>query len=125
MDTRTISIGRREFTLEAVLALLSGVVITVTGCGRDSGTPTSPSNSPSPSGGDKVGSISDNHGHTAVITSAQLSAGNGITLHVMGSATHDHTVELSGAQIASIAAGQVVSKSSSTDVGHDHTVRFN
>jgi len=126
MDARTIMIGRREFTLEAVLALLSGVVITITGCGGgNSPTSPSPSPSPSPSSGDKTGQISNNHGHSAVITSAQVSAGNAVTLHIQGVATHDHTVELSGSQILSIAGGQVVSKSSSTDVGHDHTVTFN
>ena len=78
------AIGRRDFTLRAVLGLFSGGAITITGCGDDDGssddgstspppssspTPT-PSTNPSPSTGDVSGVISANHGHTAVITAA-------------------------------------------------------
>src|SRR5262245_45206608 len=84
-------LDRREFTVKSVLALLSGVVITITGCGSD--TPGSPS--PDPETGDAVGSISANHGHTAVITSAQLASPTSINLDIRGSASHSHTVALS------------------------------
>src|SRR5436190_17797237 len=90
-------LGRREFTLQAALAMLSGVVITITGCGSMEVSPTSPSPSlslspspsPSPSpgpSGDVVGSISANHGHSAVITRAALTAGNAVSLDIHGSA---------------------------------------
>ena len=113
-------IDRREFTLETALAVLSGVAITVTGCGGD--TETSPT---SPSSNDVSGTVSANHGHTAVITRAQVTAGNAISLHIRGTADHAHTVELTQSDIAAIAAGQRVSRTSSSDQAHTHTVTFN
>jgi len=114
-------LDRREFTVKSVLALLSGVVITVTGCG--SNTPGSPSPDPEP--GDAVGAISANHGHTAVITSAQLASPTSITLDIQGSASHSHSVSLSQTEVGQIANGARVSKVSSNAQGHSHTVTFN
>ena len=54
-----------------------------------------------------------------------LTAGGALSLDIRGTATHTHTVELSAADIASIAGNGRVSKSSSTTSGHDHTVTFN
>jgi hypothetical protein len=126
-------LSRREFTVASALAMLSGVAITISAACGGGSSPSSPSPNPTPTPaptptpttGDKVGSISDNHGHSAVITGAQLTAGGALALDIRGTATHTHTVELSAAEIASIAASQRVSKSSSTDSGHDHTVTFN
>jgi hypothetical protein len=125
------TVGRREFTVASALAMLSGVaiVISASGCGGDSpSTPTptptpTPNPTPTPSG-DKVGTISANHGHTAVLSMAQL-AGGGFGLDIRGEATHPHTVELATADLTAIAAGQRVSKESSTDSAHSHTVTFN
>jgi hypothetical protein len=118
------SLTRREFTLEAALAILAGVSITIGGCGSKSPTPTSPSPSPSPST-DRTGTISANHGHTATILAAQLTAANAISLDIRGQATHPHTVVIAQAEMAQIAANQRVSKDSTTDSGHSHTVTFN
>ncbi len=119
-DLKTLD--RREFTLAAALAILSGVAISVSSaCGGSSSSPTSPT----PTGGDKSGSISANHGHVAVITGAQLTAAGALSLNIQGTATHPHTVELSAGEIASIAANGRVSKDSSDNSGHSHTVTFN
>ena len=122
-------LDRREFTLAAAMAVLSGVAITVSGCGGGSSYSASPaaptSSTPTASGGDKTGSISANHGHSAMITSAQLSAGGGITLGIEGSAGHNHTVTLAASEISAIAGNQRVSKESSSEPGHSHTVTFN
>ncbi len=121
---KTIQIGRREFSEKALLALLSGVAVTVSACGGggDSGSPSAPS---SPAAGDESGTISGNHGHSAVISAAQLSAGAAVTLQIRGAASHPHSVDLSGAEVQSVAAGQRVGKSSSNEDGHTHTVTFN
>jgi hypothetical protein len=65
------------------------------------------------------------HGHSAVITGAQLTAGGALSLDIRGTATHTHTVELSGADLTAIAANTKVSMESSTDSAHSHTVTFN
>ena len=114
---------RREFTVESALAMLAGVAITVTGCDDDN-----PPAAPSPVATDKTGTVSTdaNHTHTgAVITAAQFTAGNAITLTLTGAATHTHTVALSQSELAQIAAGMRVQKTSSNDNAHTHTVTFN
>ena len=112
---------RREFTVQAILALLSGVSITTSACGDDG--PLAPS--PTPGGSNITGSISGNHGHAAVITGAQLGAGNRVTLDIRGTASHPHTIELTAGEVQQIAARQRVAKESSTDDSHRHTVTFN
>jgi hypothetical protein len=119
---------RREFSLEAALAVLSGVAITISGCGGSSSpaAPSNPTPAPTPAAsGDKEGAISSNHGHVAKITAAQLTAGNGFALDIQGTSTHTHTVTLSNADIQAIAGNQQVARLSSNDSGHDHTVTFN
>jgi C-terminal processing protease CtpA/Prc len=107
------------------MALFAGVAITVTACGGDSSSPVAPGGS-----SDEAGSVSANHGHTATVSSAQLTAGNSVTLDIRGSADHPHTVELTVAEVIQIRDQQRVSKNSSTDPSaafgtHLHTVTFN
>ena len=130
------AVDRRQFTLASAMAILSGVAITITdaACGGSSYSPSSPTPTPTPvpnptptpsAGGDKVGQVSNNHGHEAVITAAKLTAGAAISLDIRGTASHTHTVELSAAEITSIAANQRVAKESTTDASHSHNVTFN
>ncbi len=122
-------IGRREFSLHSALAILSGVAITVSGCASDSPTDPSPSPGPGPDPDpdpdDLEGTVSANHGHEAVITGAELTAGNMLSLDITGTADHPHTVELSEDEVMRIADGDTVAKVSSSDDGHTHTVTFN
>lgn len=113
------AVTRREFTLEAALAILAGCVIAVseTGCGgSDLG--------PSPTPTDVSGSVSANHGHSAVISAAQITAGGAITLDIHGSANHPHTVSLSQTDMAALKSRQPVTSTSSTDASHSHSVTF-
>jgi hypothetical protein len=117
---------RRAFTLASIFALLGGVTITVTGCGDSYSAP----GSPAPPPGGATGTVSVNHGHTATITSAQLNGTSAVTLQIRGTATHPHTVEVTAQELSQIAAGQRVSKTSSTDNSpdagvHSHVVTFN
>jgi hypothetical protein len=122
----TLRIGRREFTREAVIALLSAATITIVDCGGGDSSPSpSPSPSPTPTPGDVPGTISGNHGHTAVVTAAQITAANAVTLDIRGSADHPHSLALSAAEVGMIGNAQTVSKMSSSDDGHSHTVTFN
>ena len=111
---------RREFTVEWALAVLGAATITVSGCDDSTSTPTNPTQP-----GDVQGSVSANHGHIAVIRSAQLSSPTSITLDIRGNADHPHIVDLTATEVASISDRGRVSKTSSVDVGHSHTVTFN
>ena len=114
-------LNRREFTLETALAILGAATITITGCGDDDNdSPTGPSGS-----GAKTGTISENHGHTATITAAQISAGGVLSLDIRGQADHPHTVAVTAAEVTSIGTGTRVSKTSTTDNAHSHAVTFN
>ena len=120
---------RRDFTVKSALAILSGVPITLAACGDGNSSPsptmpTAPAPTP-PAASDVEGVVGTNHGHTAVITAAQLNAGNALTLDITGTSNHPHTVELSAAEIDQIAAGNRVQKTSSSDAGHTHSVTFN
>jgi hypothetical protein len=126
MKNEEIRLDRREFSLAAALAVLSGVSITISACGGGSSSPTTPTPTPTPSSGDKVGVISANHGHSgAVITAARLASPDVVDLDITGSAGHPHHVLLSAAQVTQIAANTRVTQTSTTDSGHSHDVTFN
>jgi len=135
------SVSRREFTEKSAMAILSGVVISITGCGDSSSSPSpTPAPTPAPasptgSSGDAVGVVSSNHGHVAIITQTELTAGNMLVLDIDGEAGHPHLVELSADDLAQIGNGVRVEKSASALVpsdllypdveGHSHNVTFN
>lgn len=115
-------LDRREFTVQTALALLAGVTITVSGCGGDTDnrSPTSPTGQQ-----DVAANIGTNHGHAATIRAAELTAGNEVSLDIRGQADHPHSVQLTSDEVRRIAQRQQVSKTSSTDNFHSHTVTFN
>ena len=112
-----VSLDRREFTLRSIVAMLGGAVITI-GCGEG---PTQPTYT------DKVGNVSNNHGHTVTITGAQMGAGGQVVLDIQGTSSHPHVVELTAADVVAIREGRQVSKAStpSPSGSHEHTVTFN
>ena len=121
-------VGRREFTLQSALALLATVVITVDGCGGSTSAP-SPTPAPAPApppaaAADVNGTISANHGHVAVVTSAQITAANAVSLNIQGNATHPHTVDLSQAELVSLRSRSTVTKDSTNVNNHIHTITF-
>ena len=125
--TDSIKWTRRDFTVSSVLALLSGVTLTITGCGDTSPdtpmtpTPTPPVATPM----DVTGTVGANHGHIAVVTAAELTSDTTVLLDITGDASHPHTVELTPTDLDQIAAGARITKTSSTDQSHAHTVTFN
>ena len=112
---------RREFTLAAMLAMLGGVSITISGCGKAS-SPAGPSAAPPVE--DKGGAIANNHGHVAVVTAGQLTAANTLALSIQGTSSHNHVLELSAAEVAQIRDGQTLVKECSR-TSHGHMVTFN
>ena len=112
-------ITRREFTVQSALAILSSVVITVSGCDDDS-TPTTPTP------GDIQGNVATNHPepHVVTVTGAQITAGTAVTLTLTGTSTHNHTVELTQSELVTLRNRQPVTKTSTTDNFHSHGVTF-
>jgi hypothetical protein len=137
----TREVTRRDFNAASLTALFVGMSVWVGACGSSgsssSASPAAPTSTPTtspasgsgttgtPTASDKAGTVGSNHGHAATVTGAQLLAGGGVTLHIQGSAGHDHTVDLTAGEVGQIASGTRVAKNSSTDSGHDHAVTFN
>ena len=111
---------RREFLKNAgAITTWLAVAVVVQGCSSDD-DPTAPAAGT----GDITGTVGTNHGHAVVITSAQLDAGNSVTLGLSGGG-HGHSVTLSAAQVSNVASGLQVQASSSSASGHSHGVTFN
>jgi hypothetical protein len=102
------------------MALLGGAAITISGCGTGSTSPTAIT----PPVTDKTGTIASNHGHSAVITAAQQSAGGAVDLDLRGTSGHTHMVSLTADDVANVRKGATLSKESSGN-SHTHTVTFN
>ena len=142
------SVTRREFTASSISALFVVMAVTMIGCGGSGGAsagtapspvPASAGSTPAPAPvGDNSGVIADNHGHVAVITSAQLTAGGGVALSIQGTAGHTHTVTLLADQVTQVAKAAKVSVASTvttamiddgyygtTPFTHSHAVVFN
>ena len=66
--------------------------------------------------------ISGNHGHTLTIDEADLNSMTDKTYNIMGTASHDHMVTFTAAQLASLKAGQSVVVNSTTTNAHMHAV---
>lgn len=114
---------RREFLRKAgLVATWAAIPIVVTGCGDDDGGPTGTDNGD----GNVPGSVSNSggHSHSVAITRAQIDAGDSVTLTLTGSG-HTHTVSLTANEVMNIGDGERVSKESSNDRSHSHTVTFN
>jgi hypothetical protein len=117
------SLTRREFTLEAALAVLAGCVISISdGCSSSAPTAVPPPT-------DITGTISANHNHSAVIAGAQITAGNAVALNIQGTAAHSHTLSLTQADLTTLKNRQSISRDSSADQSntfglHSHTVTF-
>ena len=114
------SMDRREFTLNAALAILAGCVITISDTACGSSSPAAPTAAPVDINGD----VSANHGHSAVITGASITAGTAYSLDIHGTATHTHTLSITQANLASLKSKQPVTIASTTDASHSHTVTF-
>jgi hypothetical protein len=120
------ALDRREFTLRSALALLGGVTITISsGCGGGGGGGSAaPPTGATGVSADTPATISNNHGHSVSITSAQLAAGSTLVLNIQGGADHNHTVELTTAELVQIRSQQTVSKECSSQSAHTHMVTF-
>jgi hypothetical protein len=117
-----MELTRRDFTVNSVLALLAGCVITVTEIGCDE-TPSTPSTAPPADINGNV-AVAGNHSHAVTVTGAQISAGNAVSLTLTGSTTHTHTVQLSQSDLTTLKNRQAVTHDSTNDNSHVHAVTF-
>ena len=110
-------------TMCRLFAVLS-VVLCIAACGSSSSNANNNNNN-STGTGDAVGQIANNHGHSAVLTKAQLDAGQAVVLDIQGTATHTHSLSLTAAQVTGVNNGSQEAQESSVAAGHSHMVTFN
>jgi hypothetical protein len=115
---------RREFIAKAgILATWASIPITISACSDDDGDggPTGPDSDTEDVPGVVTGS---DHPHNVRLTGAQIDAQQNVQLTLTGSG-HTHTVSLTAQEVADVADGEEVVKTSSSTLGHEHTVTFN
>ncbi len=68
--------------------------------------------------------IANNHpaAHSLVVPLADIEAGADKTYDIQGASAHPHTVTITAADFAALAAGQPIQMESSMDAGHTHLV---
>jgi hypothetical protein len=66
--------------------------------------------------------IGGNHGHVLVVSKDDVLAGQDITYHIMGGATHDHTVLITAAMFQTLQQNNGVMTTSSVTNVHSHPI---
>jgi hypothetical protein len=66
--------------------------------------------------------IGRNHGHHLLVPREDVDRGIETSYDIMGASAHPHTVVLTEADFADIAAGRTVTVTSSTDADHEHEI---
>src|SRR5262245_24495316 len=96
----------------SLLALLSGLTITIVACDSDD-NPTDPDRR-----ADIIGEVMENHGHVARLGGPQISAGQAVEISIRGTAGHDHIVSFTADEVQRLRGGERVTKGSTTTDGH-------
>ena len=104
-----------------LLALVVLSTVGLTGCGDDD-SPTSPSATVTQ---DVSGVIANNHGHSVVITGAEVTAGRSVAKDIRGNADHSHMLELTNDDIVRLQQRQRVERDATANNTHTHRVTFN
>jgi hypothetical protein len=72
--------------------------------------------------GSSAATISFNHGHSLILSKADVALGGTKTFSIAGGAGHAHTITLVPADFTALKAGSTVTKVSSNGAGHTHSV---
>lgn len=72
--------------------------------------------------GGTASSISSNHGHSLTVPAADVNAGVDKTYNIQGSSSHPHTIMVSSSDFATLSMNNSISKTSTNNDGHTHSV---
>jgi len=118
--------NRKIFLQRLGGVLISLPILSVIGCGSDDDaaevTPTDPPVASENCENGAVGTISNNHGHSLTVTTAEVEAGVEKTYTIQGTSGHDHSITLSPANFTTLADGEGLDIDSSVGGGHTHIV---
>lgn len=111
-------ITRKEF-LQAGVATL--VATSLGACSSDDGGDDGADDGGDECSGSASANIATNHGHSLSVPANDVNGGAAKDYEIMGTADHSHTVSLSADDMATIAAGDTASVTSSTGGAAPHT----
>jgi hypothetical protein len=110
-----MSLTRRELLELSILALGAAA------CGSSSDSGGSPGAGHCLANGTSA-AIGANHGHALTVTKADVAAGLDKTYDIQGSSLHAHSVTITAAMFAQLAANTAVSATSTVAAAHDHAI---
>jgi len=115
-----MTMNRQEFLRSIVgLGLGAGALAA---CSDDSGGKDAPASTGNCLAHGTNVNIGTNHGHTLMVSVADLNAGVDKTYDISGTAGHAHSVTITAAQFATLKANTSISLVSSVGSAHTHSV---
>lgn len=118
---------RKTFIKKTTGALLVSLpVISLIGCSSDDTANGDPNIDPDQAdclvNGANATSISSNHGHTLVVSKADIDAGAQKSYAIQGSSGHNHNITLTAANFNTLKTAKSINVESSRDSSHRHDV---
>jgi hypothetical protein len=117
----TTAITRKQFVQRSITA----AIVVASGCSSDDANDEGAGESgDADCSSGATGNISANHGHSASVPAADITAGAAKDYDITGTASHSHTISLDAMDMANLAGGasvMVTSTAGGTD-GHTHDV---
>lgn len=109
---------------------IGALPLLMSACGGSDDSPPAPPPAPTPPPPPVALScgataVSANHGHALMIPAADVDSTVAKTYSILGTAGHDHTIDLTPAQLAQIKGKMSVAINSSVTNGHFHAVTVN
>lgn len=118
-----MTMTRKQF-LRSILGASVGVagVATLAACGGDDGGGTATPDAAGATCTTPTNSIAGNHGHTLMVSLADVTAAASKTYDIMGTSAHTHSVTLTPAHFATLAGRGTVTVTSTSGSAHTHEV---
>ncbi|PHS10050.1 MAG: hypothetical protein COA88_03200 [Kordia sp.] len=117
--------NRKAFLQRLGGVLISLPLLSIIGCSSSDDDASTPPTETNPSGNcnnGATGTISSNHGHSLVVSVADVQSGAEKTYTIQGSSGHDHSVTLTAANFTALGNGQSLGVTSTAGGGHTHSV---
>ncbi len=119
--------NRQTFIKKAAgAALLAVPAYSLLGCSNDDSTNVAPPDDPTATdclaNGANAISISSNHGHSLVVSKADVEAGTEKSYSIQGSSGHNHSITISADNFAVLKDTKSIQVESSRDSSHRHDV---
>jgi len=122
-----LKMDRKTFLKKTAQAALIGIpAVSILACSNDDTANGDPNLDPDQAdclaNGANASAISNNHGHTLIVSRADIDAGTEKSYAIQGSSGHNHTITLSAANFTELITAKSIVVESSRDNSHRHDV---